>query len=321
MRIVLCTRNAAAEIEARLRSLAGEDVVVIDKPQDLPAALKTADALFCPDFYYSQEVAQILGTAGSPLRWVQLLTAGYDNVLRFGAPANVTVTNAGNAFAASVALHGLTMLLALCRQMPATFANQQKHGWNRDFMPRLLTPEGMTIALLGVGNIGQEIARLLAPWDAHLIGVSRTARRVAHVNETASLEDLPSVLARSDAVIIALPLDTATNSLFDSQRLAQCKRSCLLVNIARGSIVDNVALSDALANGVIGGAALDVTEPEPLPPNHPLWHAPNIIISPHVAGSSGAASARRLAEMAAANLRNFIDGHPLQNAIKAPHAT
>lgn len=315
MRVVLCTRNAAAQIAAGLRSIVGESLLVVENPQELPRAIESADALFCPDFYFSADLAGILASKKTRLRWIQLLTAGYDNVSRFGVPPGVTVTSAGKAFAPSVALHGITLLLALCRQMPATFENQQLHGWNRSFMERLLTPEGMTVAILGMGNIGEKIAQLLQPWEPNIIGVSRTRRESPHTTETATLADLPDVLARSDAVFISLPLNSDTRNLFDAERLSQCKPSSLLINVSRGAIVDHSALAEALSRDVIGGAALDVTEPEPLPPNHPLWDAPNLIVSPHVAGSSGAVSARRLAVMAADNLQRFLAGRELAERV------
>jgi phosphoglycerate dehydrogenase-like enzyme len=316
MRVVLCTRNAAAQIAAGLRSIIGDSLLVVENPQELPAAIEGADALLCPDFYFSAELAKDLAGKETRLRWIQLLTAGYDNVSRFGVPSGIAVTSAGKAFAPSVALHGVALLLALCRQIPATFENQRGHGWDRSFMERLLTPEGMTVAILGMGNIGEKIAELLMPWKPTIIGVSRTRRESPYAAEAATLADLPGVLARSDAVFVALPLSADTRHLFDAQRLARCKPGSLLINISRGAIIDHLALAEALSRGAIGGAALDVTEPEPLPPNHPLWDAPNLIVSPHVAGSSGAASARRLAEMAADNLRRFLAGSELSNRVR-----
>ena len=182
-------------------------------------------------------------------------------------------------------------------------------------MERLLTPEGMTVAILGMGNIGEKIAELLQPWKPNIIGVSRTRRESSHTAEAATLADLPSVLERADAIFVALPLNSETRNLFDANRLSQCKPRSLLINISRGAIVDHSALAEALERGSIGGAALDVTEPEPLPPGHPLWDAPNLIVSPHVAGSSGAISAKRLAEMAADNLQRFLAGRELADRV------
>lgn len=303
------------QIAAGLRSIIGEGLLVVENPLELPRAMEEADALFCPDFYFSADLAKILASKKTRLRWIQLLTAGYDNVSRLGVPPGVTVTSAGKAFAPSVALHGIALLLALCRQMPATFENQQVHGWDRSFMERLLTPEGMTVAILGMGNIGEKIAELLQPWKPNIIGVSRKRREHPYAAEAATLADLASVLARSDAIFISLPLNSGTRNLFDAQRLSQCKAGSFLINISRGAVVDPWALAEALSHGTIGGAALDVTEPEPLPPGHPLWDAPNLIVSPHVAGSSGAVSAKRLADMAADNLQRFMDGRELAERV------
>jgi phosphoglycerate dehydrogenase-like enzyme len=173
----------------------------------------------------------------------------------------------------------------------------------------------MTIAILGLGNIGRTIAALLSPWKPHIVGVSRTARQCAHVQESLTLAELPEVLGRSNAVFVALSLNAETDSLLDDRQLSRCKNGCFIVNVSRSSIIDHHALADALTKGTIGGAGLDVTHPEPLPPTHPLWSAPNVIVTPHIAGSSGALSSRRLAETAADNLKRFLAGQPLANVV------
>src|SRR4029079_1769562 len=118
------------------------------------------------------------------------------------------------------------------------------------------------------------------------------------------------------SIMIPLPVDEQTRHLFNARTFGLCKKNAILVNIARGGIIDQIALTEALKNGVIAGAGLDVTDPEPLPPEHPLWSAPNLYISPHCAGAAGNATTERIAGAAADNLVRFQRGEPLKNVVK-----
>ncbi|MGA8414535.1 MAG: NAD(P)-dependent oxidoreductase, partial [Xanthobacteraceae bacterium] len=129
------------------------------------------------------------------------------------------------------------------------------------------------------------------------------------------IEKLLDILPRADAVMVAVPLDPTTQGLFGTRTLNACKRGAFLVNIARGSIVDSFALIEALTSGVIAGAGLDVTDPEPPPKDHPLWGAPNLIISPHFAGACGRIGTQRMAAIAEDNLRRFMRGDALTNIV------
>jgi phosphoglycerate dehydrogenase-like enzyme len=124
------------------------------------------------------------------------------------------------------------------------------------------------------------------------------------------------ILPRADAIVLALPLDPGTRGMLGAEDLALCKKKVIIINISRGGIVDTAALNDALRNNTIAGAGLDVTDPEPLPKDHPLWDAPNLIISPHLAGACGSAGFERLAEVAAQNIQRFRAGRPLAHVIK-----
>ena len=126
---------------------------------------------------------------------------------------------------------------------------------------------------------------------------------------------LDGVLPRADSIILALPLSPQSRHLIDARALALCKKSALIVNIARGAVMDQIALADALKSGVIAGAAVDVTDPEPLPPEHPLWDAPNLILSPHVSGACGPLAGERLADLAGDNLTRFMKGEALSHVV------
>jgi phosphoglycerate dehydrogenase-like enzyme len=278
------------------------------------AQLADADGLICPDFFYSPELAAAANAAPN-LRMIQLLTAGYDRVEKFGAPESVTICNAGSAYAPAVATHALAMLLAMQRQIPAILADQPKRVWERGFAPILTTPARANAVVIGLGPIGQEIARLLRAFDAHVIGVNRSGTAHPCAHETIAVANLASVLPRADSIILALPLGAQSRHLIGAAELALCKKSAVIVNIARGAIIDQIALGEALKSGQIAGAAVDVTDPEPLPPEHPLWDAPNLILSPHVGGACGPLAGERLADLAGENIKRFLAGEKLEHVV------
>ena len=127
---------------------------------------------------------------------------------------------------------------------------------------------------------------------------------------------IAEAVSRADSIFISLPLDAATHHLFNAALLAQCKKNAVLVNIARGGLIDQIALTEALKAGTIAGAGLDVTDPEPLPLEHPLWDAPNLYISPHCAGAAGKLTTDRISDKALANLRRYLAGEPLQDVLR-----
>ena len=299
-----------ADLAVRLKAIGGSEVAVADDAAGALRALPDAEALLCQDFLYTPQ----LKDAGKRLKWVQLLTAGYDHAKRVGVAPGVTVTNAGDAFAPSVAAHAVALLLALQRGLPTVLANQARRAWDRSHAQRVTTPAGQTIAIIGFGGIGREIARLLRGFGARIVAVTRSGRPHALADESHPVADLAAVLPRADAVMLALSLDGSSRGLIGARELALCKPTAMLVNIARGAVVDPVALADALGKGIIAGAGLDVADPEPLPPEHPLWRAPNLILTPHYAGACATLDGR-IADVVGGNLQRFLAGQPLQHVV------
>ncbi|PWT89584.1 MAG: D-2-hydroxyacid dehydrogenase [Proteobacteria bacterium] len=316
MRVVLSATLAKAQFVARLEPLLGADLTVVEGEQAIVAAVPRADALLLTDFLYTKPVADAVRAAVPRLKWLQLLTAGYDSAKQFGVPPDVTVTNMGDALAAPVATHAVMLLLALQRLLPAAMANQNLHIWDRSISTPAVIPDQSTIAVVGFGHIGREIARLLRAFGARIIAITRSGTPHALADETVGLGKLLDVLPRADAVMIAVPLDASTQGLFGSRALNACKHGAFLVNIARGSIVDSFALIEALTSGVLAGAGLDVTDPEPLPKDHPLWGAPNLIITPHFAGACGVLGTQRMAAIAEDNIKRFMRGDALTNVVR-----
>ena len=315
MRIVLWATFAKPELIGRLQALAGENLTVVANLAELGAAIAEADALVCPDFLYSAQVAEMLRERAGRLRWLQLLTQGFEHAQANGVPAGVTVTNAGDAYSPAVAMHAVALLLAVQRRFPVMLANQAKGEWNRTVSLAMTSPAGATIAICGFGSIGQEIARLVRVFGARVVALTRSAGPHALADESLPIGQLREVLPRVDAVVLALPLDASTRHLIGAPEFALCRKTAVLVNISRGGIVDTAALVEALQGGAIAGAGLDVTDPEPLPAGHPLWDASNLVISPHLAGAAGKATFERLADVAGRNVERFLAGEPLAHVV------
>ncbi len=224
------------------------------------------------------------------LRWVEVTTAGFtrfdredfrEAMIRRGA----AFTNSSSVFAEPCAQHALAMMLAVARQLlPAHRDQLTERPWRfveRRADSRLLN--GQTVLLLGYGAIGRRLAELLAPFRMKIFAVRRKAYSEPGVH-VISEERLSSVIAEADHVVNVLPDNLTTVNYVNARRLGWCKRGARFYNVGRGTTVDQNALIQALETGRLGAAYLDVMEPEPLPPSHPLWDAPNCFITPHTAG-------------------------------------
>ena len=316
MKAVMRARLGAAAIQARLKETPGVELITVETEDELAAAIPDAELLMLPDSHYSAETAQTLKTRAKNLAWIQLLSAGYDAVGRHGYPGNVAITNAGPAFAPAVATQALGLLLGVQRQFPILLADQKRHAWDKGgARERCTAPIDSTIAVLGFGYIGSEIGRLLQACGAHVVALTRSAKPHPHADESLPIKELSAVLPRADAVVVALAASPETRHLIGAREFALMKRSATIVNIARGYIIDGAALGQALRDGTIAGAGLDVTEPEPLPPEDPLWDAPNLIIAPHMAGAPGAVTAKRLAQVVYENVTRHLKGETLAHLV------
>ena len=302
---------AGREIEASLRKIPGADLAMTDDMDKLAAAAPEIEVLVMGAQFYTSRVAEMMRARAPRLRLIQAFTAGYDGMQTYGVPPGVVVANAGECWSPQVAEHGLALLLALVKCLPHTLASQPRGAWDRSHMPRIGSLEGYTLAIVGFGSIGHEFARRARPFGMRIVGLSRSARPDPLADEVQPISALKTVLARSDVVLLALPYSKDTRHIIGADELAACKPGAILINVARGGLLDPVALGAALASGQLGGLGTDVTEPEPLPPGDPLWHAPNVIITPHVAGATGPAGRQRLAEFVAANVARFAAGEPL----------
>lgn len=239
------------------------------------------------------------------LTWVQLPWAGvdaYSSTLKELARPNLVFTSAKGAYAQPVAEHALAMTLALLRMLPR---RARAHSW--EFTPRGISLYGRNIVIIGAGGIARELIRLLEPFGASITIVRRNSEPVPGAGKTVNSAALMEVLPDADVVVVAAALTSETTHLIGAEQLSIMKPSAVLVNIARGPLVDPAALLEALNSGRLHGAALDVTEPEPLPDGHPLWSAENVLITPHNADTPDMV-APLLAARIAYNVKSFLEG-------------
>lgn len=315
MKIVLASMTIKQDVVDALCKIGGAAITVVNDEASAIAALDGADAFIISDNGYTAGVAKAL-KASTSLKWMQILTAGYDNATRLGSPERATITSVGDAFSPSVAVHAVAMLLGLLRGLPRMADSKAKRSWDTSLAPTMAMPEGKTLLIVGYGSIGQDVARMVAPIGMKVIGVNRNGAPHKDAAEVHKIEALPGLLPRADVLLVAAPLTPATTGMIGAKELALMKPTALVLNVSRGKLIDTAALVEALKSGRIAGAGLDVTEPEPLPSDHPLWDLPNVIVSPHVGGAAGPYGMLRQIERASANLRRYMAGEPLQNVVR-----
>lgn len=255
---------------------------------------------------------------GTMLRWAQVGSAGVERYVGIPAIAQrrVALTNAQRLYGPEIADHALGMMLALMRGLPAFGENQRgAHEW-RDVAPAGMDElRGKTVLIAGLGGIGREIARRAAAFGARVIATTPSGRGVSSEVERVEPPDrLLELAPLADIVFICVPLTPATTRLCDERFFAALKPGARLCNVARGKCVDTAALIAALESGRLAGAALDVTDPEPLPPDHPLWRFPQVVITPHVAADSASAAERQFL-LYRENLRRFAAGEQLLSVV------
>jgi phosphoglycerate dehydrogenase-like enzyme len=207
--------------------------------------------------------------------------AGVEDIAALDLPPEVVIASASGLFAAEAAEHAIAGLLALARGLTTHADRQREHAWS-PFASRALA--GRSLAIVGLGAIGTRVARAAAALGMRPLGVRRTPRPTEHVAEVGGPQDLHRLLGEADHLVVCAPLTAETRGLVDARALACLHRAAWVVNVARGGVVDEPALLEALREGRVGGAFLDVFEEEPLPPTSRWWTAPNVIVTPHVAG-------------------------------------
>lgn len=280
----------------------GVSLGLLPRDGELPHAI--LDAEFLVPSSGDPRIRELLSRM-SELRVIQTLSAGVDWLLPV-APQGVTLCDAGGTRDVAVAEWVLGVILSSVKMLPELRDRQREHQWEWRQSGELA---GSTVMILGYGAIGAAVEARLAPFDVDLIRVARHARAGVH-----PVEELGSLLPRAEVVVVLLPLTPATTGLLGADLLGRLRQGALLVNAARGPILDTGALLELVQAGRVR-AALDVTDPEPLPADHPLWDAPGVLITSHLAGDTVAAERRAFA-LVGEQVRRYVRKEPLANLVE-----
>jgi phosphoglycerate dehydrogenase-like enzyme len=273
--------------------------------------LVEAEVMFDFDHTHLHDLPQL----APRVRWVQATSAGIGQLLlRTGLIRTpIVFTTASGIHATPLAEFALLAMLAFAKDLPRLVRDQASHRWVR-YCAREL--QGTTVGIIGLGRVGRAVARACHALGVRVIGTRRTAAgreaTIEGVDVIAAPAELSAVIREADALVLACPLTPETEGLIGAAELRSMKRGAVLVNIARGAVVDEPALIAALRDGHLGGAALDVTATEPLPPDSPLWDLPNVLISPHSASTADTENAK-LTDLFCDNLGHYMRGEALHN--------
>ncbi|MBI2858890.1 MAG: D-2-hydroxyacid dehydrogenase, partial [Chloroflexi bacterium] len=319
----ITARDATAEVVAELREKGGKSHLLDLMEQesalhgfpsvDLDSELKQAEVIFA-----MAALPDRLLERAPHLKWLQLGGAGIDKYFGTGIlDGKIIVTNSRGVAAIPIAEHILALMFMLAKNAPKLLANKQKKHWEKF---QVIELRDKVVGLIGLGAIGGELARLAKAIGMKVIATRKSAiRRTVNsdgVDEVLPISDMPYLLSGSDFVVVAAPLTEETKGLIGEAELRMMKPSAYLVNVARGAIVDQKALINALKSGRIAGAGLDVVESEPLPAISELWELPNVVLSPHMAQTTDRRS-HRIVGLFSENLRRYLAGENLLNLIES----
>jgi len=298
------------ESRKRLESVCENNEYVYKRPDEVTAEdLSDADAVI-------GNVPAPLMKHAKKLEWFQSQMAGVDPYIVKGViPENVVITNVTGAFGLAISEHMVGCVFELYKKLHLYRDNQNKSLWKD--MGGVKQIEGQTVLVLGLGDIGKCFARKMKALGAYTIGLKRRKSvKPDYIDELYLQDSLDEVLPRADIVALCMPDTPETRGMMSARRIAEMKEGSVLINIGRGSAVDTEALCDALESGRLYGAALDVFEKEPLPPDHRLWSIPNAVITPHI---SGFFHLRRtyenIIDICIRNYENYVNGRPFFNII------
>ncbi|MBI3743985.1 MAG: D-2-hydroxyacid dehydrogenase [Chloroflexi bacterium] len=275
---------------------------------ELKAALADADAIIGLD--YPNDLLKL----APRLKLVQMIGAGIDHLNGMGLmESNVTLTVLGGWSSLNIAEFAVTMMLMHAKHMKDYVVNAPTKAWKR-YMGESLS--GKTLGVVGYGRIGSETARMCKPFGMRVLASRRTpsAETTPHVDKMYRADQLHEMLPQCDYIVVAVASTAETRHLIGEREIAMMKKNAFFVNVARGDVVDEAALTRALKEGRIAGAGLDVFQQEPLPPESPLWEMPNVIVTPHTSGAI-VDYATNAAKFFAENLKRFANGQPLMNVV------
>lgn len=266
------------------------------------------------EIFFGHDAEEVV-RRGRNLKWFACAFAGIDPYRSDGAWANPNClfTNASGAYGVAIAEHVMMVLLMLLRQMPEVQRRMRRRDWRR--VDRIRSIFGLRLTIVGMGDVGTAVARRAKAMGAVVTGVRRNVGKAADpaFDQVRSIRQFEELLPGTDALVLCLPATLETEGILNRARIELLPDDAVVVNVGRGSAVDQEALVDALRGNRLGGAALDVVTPEPLPPEHPLWQTPRLILTPHCAGDMALGyTCDRLVDMFLENLERYAAGEPLR---------
>jgi len=304
---VLIAFNLQDKLSAQVQQNPSVDIVAVaDRTRLTDEQLQQAEVVLCWDFgpeYF---------TRCPNLRWIHKMSTGVDRMLYPElVQSSVVLTNSSGAHAIPMAEHVIGVMLAIVKDLPGSFRKQLSHTWAKEYTRELY---GKAVGIVGTGHVGIEVAKRAKVMGMTVLGLRRRGLQTDYVDQMFSRDHLHDLLGRSDFVVVALPLTPETRGLFSEAEFDAMRPDAYFINIARGQIVQQDALTQALQNRHIAGAALDVAAVEPLPPDSPLWDMKNVILTPHTSGHSVSVNARAI-DLFCDNLLRYQRGEPLVNVV------
>ena len=302
----------------QMRSVAEEcgfEMGFFDSGIEAAGKIGDAEVVYCDEGELLKEMPR--------LKWCHSVSAGVGHFLKSGVfdRGDVLLSNSSGAYGLAISEHIIMVTLLLMRRMPEYFKVIEERGWTRDLKIRSI--KGSVIAIAGTGNLGQNAAkRFRALGAGKVIGFSRSGKDRDFFDKVFRMDDFESVLSsvaeddQIDVLVLCVPGTSESDGLLSAERIALLPEKAFVINVGRGTVVDQEALIEALNEGRIAGAALDVMYPEPLPSDHPLWTAKNCIITPHISGDMGLPETIDITvDIFCENLRRYTEGRELTNLI------
>ncbi|TDI64745.1 MAG: D-2-hydroxyacid dehydrogenase [Alphaproteobacteria bacterium] len=323
MKVVYNSRTKPADISAITEKFPELDFVVTYGPDDVARELGDAEIMFISNRVYVEDMVAAVNANAGALRLIHFTTSGIDKALKSGGfPEGVTVANVAGLRGPTLGEHAFALLLCLSHRFRAIEAARKDHAWLRDEITKTVAPlKGQTLVIIGLGATGQSMARKARAFDMRVIGVSRAYEADDLVEEVFPRERVMEALAQADAVLMSMPSTAETRGFLDAEKFAAMKPNTLVINVARGDLINEADLIEACRSGTIGGAGLDVQAEEPMAADNPLWEVDNIVISPHVGGGGGGPKDTALDDMLIENLRLYCAGEPLKRLVDWPNMT
>lgn len=308
---ILVTPPVNERQKAKLTKAAQGNEIVFHEKEDV-----TKDDL--------EKAEVILGNLADPrqlegcksLKWIQLNNAGTEGYCVPGRlPEGVVLTNATGAYGLAISEHMIGCLFELRKKLHLYYRNQLSHDWKSEGFVGVV--EGSTVLVIGLGDIGATFGKKMKALGCRVIGVKRrVGEKPEWLDGLYGMEELDTLLPQADVVAMSLPGNASTYHTLNRERIALLNQNAVVINVGRGTAIDTDALSEALYAHKIAGAALDVTDPEPLPAGHSIWDAPNAVITPHISGGFALPETlEQIVDIFAENLRRYLAGEPLQNVI------